>query len=100
MDTSIDSGSGTGTPSNGDTQGDLPVTLDTLSIDGTPPAQGDQVDVKVTGTISKVVNGTAWIKPAMVNGQPMPPDKADAKVTDDQLMQAAQKHDMASGMMG
>ena len=88
MDTSIDSGT-----SDGDTQGDLPVSLDTLTVDGTNPSVGDPIDLKVSGKVTKIVNKTVWVSPEMVNDQPMPADQTDAPQTDEQFMAAAQRAD-------
>ena len=92
MDSSIDSDSS----SDSGTESDLPVTLDSLGVDGTLPKAGDSVEVTVKGTISKIVNGTAFVSPETVNGQPMP--EAPNEPTDDELMTAAGKMD--AGMMG
>jgi hypothetical protein len=51
---------------------ELPVDIDTLSIDGTRPAVGDQCDLKVTGTVTRLVNQMAYVKPDTINDQPMP----------------------------
>ena len=91
MDASIDEG----TSDAGNE--DIPVVLDTLTIEGVNPKMGDSVDIKVSGTISKIVNQTAWVTPVTANDQPLPTDTTDAP-TDQDLMAAAGQHDMASGM--
>lgn len=93
MDSSIDSGTET------ETNEDIPVVLDTLTIEGVTPKMGDAVDLKVSGTISKIVNQTAWVTPTTVNDQPMPTDQTDAPSNDD-LMSAAGQMDAANPMMG
>jgi hypothetical protein len=67
MDSSIDSG-----PESPDAD-DLPVDIGTLELDGTRPEVGDKVDIKVGGTITKIVNKTAFVSPETCNDQPMPP---------------------------
>jgi hypothetical protein len=51
---------------------ELPVDLDSLSVDGTVPQVGDQVDCKVSGSVTRVVNKTAYVKPETINDQPLP----------------------------
>jgi hypothetical protein len=84
MDTTID-------PEPQDSAADtneLPVSLDTLAIDGTRPKVGDRVDVKVNGPILKIVNDMAIVKPETANDQPIP---QQPPVDDmDQLAQAAE----------
>ena len=55
-----------------DSQAELPVDIDSITIDGTQPEVGDSVDLKVTGSITRLVNGTAYVRPETVNDQPMP----------------------------
>lgn len=50
---------------------ELPVMLDSLEVDGTRPSVGDKVELKVSGTVKKVVNDTAIITPEEVNGTPL-----------------------------
>lgn len=50
---------------------ELPVNIDTLTIDGTEPAIGDQVKVVVKGSVTRVVNKVAYVKPETLNDQPM-----------------------------
>lgn len=70
---------------------DLAVEVGTLEIDGVRPKVGDTVDVKVSGTISKLVNETAFVTPEKVNDLPIP---AKPQATDEeQLLAAAQTAD-------
>lgn len=85
MDSSIDSGV---PESDSD---DLPVSVGTLEIEGLRPKVGDTVDLKVTGTIRKLVDETAFVSPATINDQPMPP-KVQAS-DEESLMAQAQKAD-------
>ncbi len=85
MDSSIDSGEPEGNSE------DLPVSVGTLEIDGTRPAVGDTVDLKVSGVIRKLVDETAFVSPTTINDQPMAP-KVQAS-EDEEMRAAAQKVD-------
>jgi hypothetical protein len=50
---------------------EIPANIDTLTIDGTEPAIGDQVKLVVKGSVTRVVNKVAYVKPETVNDQPM-----------------------------
>lgn len=79
---------------------DLQVKVDTLSIDGTNPEVGDQVEVKVKGSVTKVLNGTAFVKPEMVNDMPVEDNMPDeAETPADNLGSMAANAD-ASGSYG
>ncbi len=84
------------TPDAADADGDkdLCVDLATLAIDGTQPEVGDTVDLKVKGSVTKIVNGCAWVEPSTINGQPVP--ESTPAASDDDLMKAAQQHDSMS----
>ena len=84
-DESLDSAAGS------ENDGDLPVAIESLNIDGTRPAVGDKVDVTVSGTISSIVDQTAFVTPEMVNDQPMP-QQAEANPSD-QLRASAMQAD-------
>lgn len=77
---------------------DIPVGMSTLEIEGVQPEQGDSVNLKVVGTVSKIVNGTAFVTPVTVNGEPITAEKPDA--TEDDFMAAAQQQDAAMGYGG
>jgi hypothetical protein len=51
---------------------ELPCDIDDLTIDGTQPEVGDSVDIAVGGTITRLVNGIAWIKPNEIQHKPIP----------------------------
>lgn len=86
-DTSIDQGAPE--PDNQD----LAVSVATLEIEGVRPKVGDVVDLKVSGAIRKIVDETAFVTPASVNDQPMPP-KIQA-TDEEELMAKAQMADAA-----
>jgi len=50
---------------------EIPVRLETLNVAGTTPEVGDSVEVKVKGTVERVVNGYAYVSPDTVNDEPM-----------------------------
>jgi hypothetical protein len=87
MDSSIDNG-----PPEADSE-DLPVSVTTLELDGVRPKVGDKVDMKVSGTIRKLVDETAFVKVSTVNDQPLPPKLQSTEEED--LMAAAQQVDGA-----
>jgi hypothetical protein len=63
-----------------DTQTDnveIPVNVDTLTVDGTEPVIGDEVKVVIKGPVTRVVNRVAYVKPESVNDQPMPASVLD-----------------------
>lgn len=70
IDTSISPDPETGDRMTGNVE--LPVNVETITIDGIQPAVGDHVEVKVDGTVTRVVNSMAYVRPEMVNDQPMP----------------------------
>lgn len=80
-------------------QDDLAVDIDTLSIDGTRPSVGDSVDLKVSGSISKLVDNTAFVTPEQINDQPIP---AKPQATDEEeiMAQAGQADAQASPYPG
>lgn len=63
---------------------ELPVSIDTLTIDGTEPSIGDEVKLVVRGPVTRVVNKVAYVKPAMVNDQPMPASVLDPDPMEDE----------------
>ena len=78
---------------------DVPVALDTLSADdGTNPAVGDEVDVAVKGTVSRIDEATncAYVTPTECNGQP-PPDMGDDEESENSLRDQAYSADSDSG---
>jgi hypothetical protein len=78
---------------------DVPVALDTLAAgDGTNPAVGDEVDVAVKGTVSRIDEATncAYVTPTECNGQP-PPHMGDESESSDSLKDQAYAADSDSG---
>ena len=81
-----------------DSNGDLSVALDTLATGGgMMPAVGDDVDVQVTGKVSRIdeSKNCAYVTPTTLNGEP-PPDMGDEPSPGDKLQQQAQQADQES----
>lgn len=70
----------------GSEDGSLVVAIDTLEIDGVRPKVGDSVDLKVSGSITKLVNDTATVQPDTINDVPIPPNP---NVTDNEEQEAS-----------
>jgi hypothetical protein len=88
-------------PDSGEEQGDnsqeLCAPLDSLSVNGTPPAVGDTVEVKVGGKVSRIDGDNAYVTPDTVNGEPIQP--TDNQPSDrDQMMELSQQADASGGM--
>jgi hypothetical protein len=77
--------------------GDIPVVLDTLTIDGTNPKVGDSVDLKVQGRITEIKNATAFVKAETVNDQPLPSEQKDQPDDKEALMAMAGAADASGG---
>jgi len=61
------------TSNEGSYKAEVPAHIDSVSIDGTPPEVGDEVDVQVKGTVARIEGDTVCITPTEVNGQPAQP---------------------------
>ena len=46
---------------------DIPVKLDSLEADGQRPEVGDQVTVKIDGTVSSIKNDCCYVSPEKIN---------------------------------
>lgn len=74
-------------------EGDVAVALDTLATgDGVTPEVGDNVDVQVSGKVSRIEGNCAYVTPETCNGQP-PPHMADEAMSGESLRQQAQAAD-------
>lgn len=75
---------------------DFCVPLKALSIDGTPPAVGDEVDFTAKGKVARVEGEHAYVTPSEVNGEPFsaPAEKPEAaEPDDDDMMRIAEEAD-------
>jgi hypothetical protein len=64
---------------------ELPVEVDSLAVDGVAPEVGDKVDIKVGGTVTRVVNNIAYVKPEDINGTAMPKPPLETSSDVDEL---------------
>lgn len=53
------------------TEAEIPVSVDSLAIGDTAPEVGDHVTIKVEGSVTRIVNGQAYVRPDTVNDQPL-----------------------------
>jgi len=80
-------------------QGDeLPVQLDTLMVGGERPNVGDQVDVKVSGTISRIIDDCAYVSVAQANDNDIETPAGDEQ--DRAMADQAREMDMAGTPVG
>lgn len=63
-DNSISSGGGSSSD-------DLAAKIDSLEIDGTRPEVGDRVELKVSGSVSKIIDDCVYVTPEEINGTPV-----------------------------
>jgi len=75
------------------TAGTVAVPLAPLAIDGTPPAEGDEVTFTVTGRIVSARGGQAQVQVATINDQPIAMDEA---AEDRALMEQAMAADASA----
>lgn len=70
------------------------VPADALAIDGTVPGQGDEVEFRCKGRVTRAEGGELYVTPTEVNGQPVanPADEAKEPTGDD-IMAMARKMD-------
>ena len=64
-----------------DTQ--IPVRLDSLEADGTRPAVGDSVTLKVDATVKKIENDYAYVVPDAINDTDVNEIMADTQQSED-----------------
>ena len=72
-----------------DTDTQIPVRLDSLEADGTRPAVGDSVTVKLEGTVKKIENDYAYVQVDAINDTDINEilaDTGDSGDTDDEGM--------------
>jgi|ERR1041385_227189 hypothetical protein len=74
---------------------ELPVKIDTLSLDGTQPEVGDSVEVTVKGKVTRIRDDCAYVSIETANNEPIenPPSQPEDKMTEDALMAMADKAD-------
>lgn len=80
-------------------EAELPVAVDSLSIGGQDPDVGDPVSFKVGGSVTRVVNETAYVRIETINDAPVKApivEPNDGVLEEDRLRQLSQTVD--SGM--
>lgn len=58
----------------GGNESEICAPLDAFGIDGTPPAEGDEVEFTTKGVVTRVDGTNAYVTPSEVNGQPVMQD--------------------------
>ncbi len=95
-------------PAGGDQAGDnvemgdeLPVKLDTLSLGGTQPEIGDDVEVKVKGKVTRIRDDCAYVALETANDEPIenPAAQPEDQSADD-LMSMSANADAAGTPVG
>lgn len=74
----------------------LCVSTESVSLEGTAPAQGDEVDFSARGRVQRVEGDKAYIEVDEVNGAPLPEESAE--VGDDEMLDLAKKADEAASL--
>lgn len=63
------------------------VPLAALTLEGTAPAVGDDVEFKLGGKVARIEGGHAYITPKTINGEPIPaapkPPDSEAAMMDE-----------------
>lgn len=83
-------------------QGDeLPVKIDTLSLGGTQPEVGDEVEVKCKGKVTRIRDDCAYVALDTANGEPIenPPSQPEDGSEGD-MMDMASQADAAGAPVG
>lgn len=87
--------SGAGADDNKPHSNEQCVPTAALAIDGTAPAQGDEVEYTVRGRIARVEGGKSYVTPETINDQPaaVEEEKSPEDMSDEDMMAAAKKAD-------
>jgi len=80
----------TSTPKSAD---DICIPSVALAVDGTEPAEGDEVEFTVKGTVTSSADGRTHVKPSTVNGEPVDQPEEKPENPDDDMMAQAQAAD-------
>ena len=68
------------------------IPADSVELDGTTPEAGDSVNFSVDGTVTRGEGNKLYVKPTMINGEPVK-DEPEAMDTDTEMEQLAAKAD-------
>ena len=82
---------------------ELPVKLDTLELGGERPNVGDQVDVKMSGVVSRIIDDCAYVKVENANDNPIETPAGDQQAghaEEDDMAQQAYQADMSGIPIG
>ncbi len=73
----------------------IAVPLSSLSVDGTPPAVGDEVELTAKGRVVSIDGDKAMIEVTTINDVPVPAEAAEPEAGDEgnSVMEAAIKAD-------
>ncbi len=73
----------------------IAVPLSSLSVDGTPPAVGDEVELTAKGRVVSIDGDNAMIEVSTINDVPVPSEAAEPAAGDEDksVMEAAMKAD-------
>lgn len=75
---------------------DLPVKTETLILDGSRPEKGDEVEVTVKGTVSRIVDDCCYVTLETANNEPIHnPEPEKEPETEGDMLGLAEKADMA-----
>lgn len=74
---------------------ELPVKMDTLSIDGSDPEVGDDVEVKVKGRVSRIRDDCCYVEIQTANDEPIEnPAKQPEDMGEADMMKMAEAADL------
>lgn len=68
------------------------IPADAVELDGATPETGDSVSFSVDGTVTRGEGGKLYVKPTMINGEPVK-DEPEAMDADTEMEQLAAKAD-------
>jgi hypothetical protein len=68
---------------------ELPVKIDTLMVGGERPSVGDDVEVKVSGTVSRIIDDCCYVKLETANDEPIETPQGDQEEQQDLDQQSA-----------
>jgi hypothetical protein len=75
---------------------ELPVKIDTLAIDGSQPEIGDEVTVKVKGTVARIRDDCAYVTLQTANNEPIHnPAKQPEDMGEEDMMRMAESADLS-----
>src|SRR5580765_6300943 len=79
---------------------EIPVKLDSLEADGTRPSVGDEVTVKITGTVKSIENDCCYVTPEQINDTDIDEILAEHGGQDEDAMMERLTRQADMGQMG